>query len=492
VIEVRTTRPAPARTPPLALIVGVVYGLLCVLVWVILPTNWAFYVCAAALVAAAVPIAVELTGSIDDLLAFLLVFSLQFSSSFNLIYETKSMPGGAQGINITLVLLIAVAWWVWIEIRRMSGAALPVHFDRGFLKALVWFVIISGLSIVNAPTKQYTAWGLFYNTSMAVIALTAAQLCSTRKGLRILWTAAMVVIVSQTVVLLAQRALDISFSMNGDLLPNRGEEGRFGGTVGMAPANAATLMMILLFFVEKRLFAAARHTAWVTSGVFAAGGLSLLLSLTRSCWIGFTAGSAFLTWRALREGKVRPLRVVQLAAAAFVCVVIAWGPVHDRLGSNHRAAWEERWKLNYIDLEMIKAHPIVGVGLNNAYDSLKRYVPSSFSDSDWVYLAHNQFLHITAETGIVGLLSFLWILCLVLRRLNASRGTRDPLLKDTVTVMFAVIGSLIWGMQLDFYSGMQMYVLLWFMLGAAVGVSGLCVREKAQRRAVESAVRAAA
>jgi O-antigen ligase len=254
----------------------------------------------------------------------------------------------------------------------------------------------------------------------------------------------------------------------------------------MAPANAATLLMIFLFFVEKRLYAAVDRRTFVwTSTVFGMGGLCLLLSLTRSCWIGFIGGSIYLTVKAIRQGKILPSRLATLAAAVLVCLVAAWGPVHERLGANHKGAFDERWQLNFIDLEMIKAHPVVGVGLNNAYESLKLYVPNFFSEGDWVYLAHNQYLHVSAETGLIGLASFIWIISLVFRRLRASRDTDDDLLSSTVTVLLTVMGSLCWGMLLDFYSGMQMYVMLWFMFGASVGVAGLVARERAERAAAD-------
>jgi hypothetical protein len=38
-----------------------------------------------------------------------------------------------------------------------------------------------------------------------------------------------------------------------------------------------------------------------------------------------------------------------------------------RLGANHQGAADERFLLNYINIEMIKAHPLVGIGLNQCY-----------------------------------------------------------------------------------------------------------------------------
>jgi hypothetical protein len=206
----------------------------------------------------------------------------------------------------------------------------------------------------------------------------------------------------------------------------------------------------------------------VTAMIFALGSSCLLLSLTRSCWIGFLGGSLYLVARAMRGRSIKPSRVMALAAAGLVALVVAWRPVHERLGANHEGAFEERWRLNYA---------VLGVGLNNAFDSRARYLPSFFGPYDWIYIAHNQFLHVAAETGIVGLVPFIWVLWRVLRALRRARRTREPLLDDTVTVLKVSLWSMIWGMNLDFYAGMQMYTVLWFMLGASSGVALLVARE---------------
>lgn len=472
----RSGRPGRA-----ALLGGALIGLFFVLVWTLLTPSWAFYWCAAAILLGVVPIAVRFVSNPEALLGFMFVFALQFALSFNLVYEWKALPGGPQGLNISLVLLLAGTMWAFWGFQRLSGRRPALPLPHRFVIVCAAFVLTSALSIVNATTRQYAAWGIFYNLSMVTIALAAARLCSTRPGVEAMWRGGLALVVTQSAVLLLQRTLGLNFSMSGEVLDARFETGRYGGTAGMAPANAATLLMVFLFFAVRRFFSKGRTDTTLNTLVVALGGSCLLLSLTRSCWIGFLGGSAYLCWKALREGTIRPSRIMALAAAGLVALAIAWGPVSARLDDNHEGAFQERWQLNFVDLEMIKAHPFLGVGLNNAYDSLSTYVPRWFGPYDWVYLAHNQFLHVAAETGLVGLLPFVAAIWVALRALRRSHGTGDPLLEDTVTVLTASVWALIWGMNLDFYSGMQMYVLLWFVLGASCGVSVLCVQEREVR-----------
>jgi O-antigen ligase len=62
---------------------------------------------------------------------------------------------------------------------------------------------------------------------------------------------------------------------------------------------------------------------------------------------------------------------------------------------------------------MIRHHPIIGVGVNTFMKNYKIYKESpeyrKVVTSEYVY-AHNNFIHIAAETGLVGLAIFTWLL----------------------------------------------------------------------------------
>ena len=64
-------------------------------------------------------------------------------------------------------------------------------------------------------------------------------------------------------------------------------------------------------------------------------------------------------------------------------------------------------------INMIKGHPVIGVGANTFMKNYKRYkeVPEwkNIVTSDYCY-AHNNFLHMGAEIGFIGLGFFIWLL----------------------------------------------------------------------------------
>jgi O-antigen ligase len=77
----------------------------------------------------------------------------------------------------------------------------------------------------------------------------------------------------------------------------------------------------------------------------------------------------------------------------------------------NRLAAGENGRGPLVDLawHMIRDHPMLGVGINN-FAALIRDYASPSGHGPWLYVVHNKYLGVWAETGIVGLIAFLWFL----------------------------------------------------------------------------------
>jgi O-antigen ligase len=76
-------------------------------------------------------------------------------------------------------------------------------------------------------------------------------------------------------------------------------------------------------------------------------------------------------------------------------------------------------------LLMFRAHPLLGVGPGAFEVGLQRFGPQIFGLWDYVASAHNLYIHMAAETGLVGLaalLGFLVTIFLVLLRSARREG----------------------------------------------------------------------
>ena len=152
---------------------------------------------------------------------------------------------------------------------------------------------------------------------------------------------------------------------------------------------AGYLIMILplVFLLRKRLFVAIP----IFLALLLTGSLGALLSILLAAWIYFHVNGKF-------SGKVIFGLAGALLIVSAVLIIRNFDP--DRLVH----PWSSLvMRLHYWrdTLVIIKAHPLTGVGLGNFNLSNSRY-------------AHNACLQMWAETGILGVVSFLWLIVRIL------------------------------------------------------------------------------
>lgn len=164
--------------------------------------------------------------------------------------------------------------------------------------------------------------------------------------------------------------------------------------------------MASLFFIALGLFARARR---IPVKAILAGLLFLTLTVSfltfsRSSWLGLFAGFFFFFWNISRSRKYYTILFFLFFAGLFLCMPA----IRNRIFFTFTFSWKlQRLELWKAALAMAKEHPFFGIGIGTFMDRLKDY--SCLSGQ----YAHNSFLQILAEQGVVGLGSiaaFLWVL----------------------------------------------------------------------------------
>lgn len=162
--------------------------------------------------------------------------------------------------------------------------------------------------------------------------------------------------------------------------------------------------------------------------VFAiAGVVSVALGLTatfsRGSWLAVVAGAAALGlaghWRSA-------LRIWLWAAVAVLLLdVLSGGVIHERIVRT-LDEWvvEQRAALMLAGVLMFLAHPLFGVGPGGFAPSLQQFGSQVPQLWDYLPTPHNAFVQMAAESGIFGLLVFIWFLGATLRAL--IRAAREP------------------------------------------------------------------
>jgi len=155
------------------------------------------------------------------------------------------------------------------------------------------------------------------------------------------------------------------------------------------------------------------------------GIIHLLLTESRAGWLGIALafGILILSPRSVFRGDAARLRLRRLGLVSFV-VVLALAFLVPDLGSTSlarlrsivdptQASARVRLLIWRSALDLVVQHPLLGVGLGNfefAYAEVRSVEEWHLSRREVVDDAHNEYLHLTVETGLVGLAAFLWFL----------------------------------------------------------------------------------
>ncbi len=166
---------------------------------------------------------------------------------------------------------------------------------------------------------------------------------------------------------------------------------------------------------------------WSWSALLSCTGqiLALLLTYSRGAWLGWTGamiffGMATRQWRYL---------VVTLALVA-VCVA-GLPSLRERLVSvvqpHSDGSISERLELLGDTLRLGMDHPILGIGYGRGRlkAGLRANYQETYGDTRPIWHAHNVYGELFAETGLLGLGAFLWMIVYTLNRLFRSALRRS-------------------------------------------------------------------
>jgi putative inorganic carbon (HCO3(-)) transporter len=202
-------------------------------------------------------------------------------------------------------------------------------------------------------------------------------------------------------------------------------------------------------------------------------GLLVCVGLTysRAAWLGLLVGLIIIAWQRIaglskKEKSLSVLLITVLMISIFIILPIR---IKERAGYINSLRFL-RWKQG---LSIVKDYPVFGTGLSTYMSVSSRYPIVVKGQGE--YYPHNSYLHLAAETGLVGLFCFLWILVSWYRLVTqALKKTTHPLLLGLISGISAFLVHSFF--ETNLYS-LQLAVLFWFMFGLALALVNLLNKE---------------
>lgn len=227
---------------------------------------------------------------------------------------------------------------------------------------------------------------------------------------------------------------------------------------------------------------------WLLGMAAISSFVCLLISYARSGWLGFLGALVFLAY----EGRIsfRPYRrqILALSAVALILILVGglfMGALREVLSRTYervvtlptQTGMGTRISIWQSTLEMIADRPVLGYGPEVFMEVFPPYRKMSFirleGEEAMPDRAHNDLLQVTANFGLVGLISYLWILFafgLVARKV--LRCARGSVFHGAVTALLAACIAYL--VQIQFQPGMVgVTPLFWVLMGITVSCGRL-------------------
>jgi O-antigen ligase len=202
------------------------------------------------------------------------------------------------------------------------------------------------------------------------------------------------------------------------------------------------LMLVFIFFFVYLFYEKRKKQKVAISVLLLIILVSILLSLTRSMWVGiFVSLGIFIIY-------YKPKVLYLALPALLILILVLPGSVKSRIVSTfdmNNATNRDRLYMVTAGINIFKDHPLTGVGPDNIKKIYDRYKPAEAELSN-PHL-HNNFLQVLAERGILALLSLIAAFAVIIIQLiKKIKSSIDVEKSISVGVLFVFIGFLVAGM----------------------------------------------
>jgi putative inorganic carbon (HCO3(-)) transporter len=260
---------------------------------------------------------------------------------------------------------------------------------------------------------------------------------------------------------------------------------RDAGVLGYAGVNgfAAYIAQMLVFLFALYAFEKRKTIRLAILGLNAFGIYCLIYSFSRGAYLAFAVSMIFLALFRERKLLVGMLIVVigwqvflPTAAQERISMTYQKNEGLDKSAQERVDLWEDAWNL-------FSGHPVFGIGFD-VYSALDRVEAEGHG---FLHDTHDYYLKVLVETGIIGILVFLWLLGGILREgWRLFRTAEDEFLKSLglgfAAFMVCAITLNLFG---DRWTYIQVDGFLWVLLGCVV--SGRMIAQRLSQEEEETA-----
>ncbi|MES2352835.1 MAG: O-antigen ligase family protein [Pseudomonadota bacterium] len=374
------------------------------------------------------------------------------------------------GLMFTLAFLIGLCVLFMYAVSGKFSRNYPFQWGGALKWPIVLLFATSAASLLHSHEKFIGVGTMLVQVELYVLYLIALNCVRSEEDLRTTLKWLFVTLGIQSIIYYVECIYGIYYiSPLGQIITAQESElKRPGGTISHNPFGFANFILLIMLILIAEFLPARAHGAaprWYKGILIGMGVIALILTLSRSAWISFLVGGAWLVIIAYRRRILAYQKILYIAIVAGVAAFVAAPLIVLRLQSSPlQRSYDERFALMQMAINVIIHNPIFGVGPGAYEVSYKNYLTADLADK-WLWTVHNHYLLRTAETGIPGGLA--WILLIVMgivQALRLSKSRRLPIRTLAIGCgagIVAVAQQMYW----DMWTHVVAQELFWFLLG---------------------------
>lgn len=408
---------------------------------------------------------------------------LLYTQTHLILGERYGVTNVVQGLIMLLILSMATRWIIYTP-----------EIPQGWMRPLFWvaFYCLVCLASVTYAVVPATAMPIAIETlKSGTIAMIIAVILKTKHSFRLaLWTLLMAGIFLGTISVtqFAFGTYDSNYGGYADAVLSdiAGQTGqyRLGGPVG-DPNYYAQMMLVLVPLALDRLWnERQRFMRFLAAWALGVCSLTVLLTYSRGGFVSLVIVVASMLF-IFHRGQLRYV----IAAAVLVLLLVNVLPPRftARIGTLTQLlpggssktggvaqdlSFRGRTSEALVALQMLADRPVLGVGLGNyplLYQEYARRVGLEFRSE--VRQAHDLYLEIASETGLLGLFSFMLLVGGIFRSIWKSQ---QALVRNGLVPVSHMVAALAFGLLGFLISALFLHAVyfrnFWILAGIALAV----------------------
>jgi len=391
----------------------------------------------------------RLSGIVQESSLYALLFLLPFSKS-------------------AIEILFGVLLLAWLADRVPAATRAETVWRQPRLHSLAWAL---GLTLaafaLSIPFSDYPDTSLrgFVGkwVEYLLMVVLAAELgrrprVAERALVALAWATAFVVIEA-----VSQELLGAGLFLRHPLKTYYRMTGPYENPIDLAAFFMVAVPCLTAFAVTRR-----RRLRWLIGGVVLAAIGCLGRTMAFGVWLGLGLAAAAMAVAgppALRRGVL----LMATAAALSVGFFLHRTGMFREIVTLSDVGTADRVVMWQAAVNMIKDRPVLGHGVNTF---MANYLAYWVGGERQPRYAHNCYLQVAAETGIVGLAAFLWLLWVLHRTLWSSIRGDSAEARTLLVGVWAALAAFAAQSAMDthFYA-LRQAALFWMLAGLAVGLS---------------------